>query len=304
MDIMIIIVLLILTGYLSKFFNILRESDRTILNNIVVYIAMPSTIFLTIMKNVSPVDLPQFLKLPFLIFLTFVICGFIGYLIGRFLKLNRESLGGLILVCALGNTGFLGYPVIYGFYGTEGLTRAIFCDMGSVFASLLIGTYIGIKFGKNKNSDKSVIKELLKFPPLMTGVISITLVFFGLSIGSFPEFFIKTLNYLSNATIPLIMLSLGLSLSPSSAKFGAIYGVIASIVRMGIAPLIVFVLSSIFLIDGLDKNVLILESAMPSAMMSLVFSVLYGLDVKLVASACFITTVVSLMVLPILQSIL
>ena len=100
------------------------------------------------------------------------------------------------------------------------------------------------------------------------------------------------------------MLSLGLSLSPSSAKFGAIYGVIASIVRMGIAPLIVFVLSSIFLIDGLDKNVLILESAMPSAMMSLVFAVLYELDIKLVASACFITTVVSLIVLPIIHGLL
>ncbi|MDK2988185.1 MAG: malate permease [Methanothermococcus sp.] len=122
MEIMIIIVLLILTGYLSKYFGILKESDRLTLNNIVVHIAMPSTIFLTIMKNVSPADLPQFLKLPVLIFLTFVICGFIGYLIGRLLKLNKESLGGLILVCALGNTGFLGYPVIYGFYGTEGLT--------------------------------------------------------------------------------------------------------------------------------------------------------------------------------------
>jgi len=300
---MIIIVLLILTGYLSKYFGILKESDRLTLNNIVVHIAMPSTIFLTIMKNVSPADLPQFLKLPVLIFLTFVICGFIGYLIGRLLKLNKESLGGLILVCALGNTGFLGYPVIYGFYGTEGLTRAIFCDIGSVFASLLFGTYVGLKFG-NENSNNSIIYELLKFPPLITGILSIVLVFFGFNVDSFPGFIIKTLGYLSNATIPLIMLSLGLSLSPKSARFGAIYGVIASMVRMGIAPLLVFALSTIFLIDGLEKNVLILESAMPSAMMSLVFAVMYELDVKLVASACFITTVVSLFILPLIYSFL
>ncbi|MDK2789608.1 MAG: malate permease [Methanothermococcus sp.] len=303
MEIMIIIVLLILTGYLSKYFGILKESDRLTLNNIVVHIAMPSTIFLTIMKNVSPADLPQFLKLPVLIFLTFVICGFIGYLIGRLLKLNKESLGGLILVCALGNTGFLGYPVIYGFYGTEGLTRAIFCDIGSVFASLLFGTYVGLKFG-NENSNNSIIYELLKFPPLITGILSIVLVFFGFNVDSFPGFIIKTLGYLSNATIPLIMLSLGLSLSPKSARFGAIYGVIASMVRMGIAPLLVFALSTIFLIDGLEKNVLILESAMPSAMMSLVFAVMYELDVKLVASACFITTVVSLFILPLIYSFL
>ncbi|MDK2988184.1 MAG: malate permease [Methanothermococcus sp.] len=75
-------------------------------------------------------------------------------------------------------------------------------------------------------------------------------------------------------------------------------------VRMGIAPLLVFALSTIFLIDGLEKNVLILESAMPSAMMSLVFAVMYELDVKLVASACFITTVVSLFILPLIYSFL
>jgi predicted permease len=100
------------------------------------------------------------------------------------------------------------------------------------------------------------------------------------------------------------MLSLGLSLSPSSAKFGTMYGIIASFVRMVGAPFIVFVLSSVFLISGLEKNVLILESAMPSAMMSLVFAVLYELDIKLVASACFITTVVSLMALPIIHGLL
>ena len=309
MDIMIIIILLILTGYLSKYLKILKEQDRTVLNNIVVYIAMPSTIFLTIMSNVSPSDLPQYIKLPFLIFITFALCGGIGYIIGNLLKLNKESLGGLILVCGLANTGFLGYPIIYGFYGSEGLSRAIFCDIGGVLTSLLFGTYVGITFGKsnidkNKNVLKSVIKELLKFPPLMTALFSILLISLGISISNIPEFFTTTISYLSNATIPLIMISLGLSLSPSSAKFGIKYGIIATIVRMGIAPLIILGSSIIFSIDGLDKNVLLLESAMPSAMMALVFAVLYNLDVKLVASACFITTVSSFVILPIIYNLL
>jgi len=305
MDIMIVIVLLILIGYLSKYFGILKENDRIVLNNIVVYIAMPSTIFLTIMKNVSPGDLPIFLKLPFLIFIIFFICGIVGFIIGKLLKLNNQSIGGLILVCALGNTGFLGYPIIYGFYGMEGLTRAIFCDMGSVFASLLIGTYVGITFGVNKNhASTSILREILKFPPLLTGILSIVLIFLGFSIEDFPNYIINTLNYLSNATIPLIMISLGLSLSPSSARFGVLFGIIALIVRMAFAPLLAIVLTTCFSVEGLDKNVVIIQSAMPSAMMSLVFSLLYGLDIKLVASACFITTILSLIILPILNIII
>jgi len=54
----------------------------------------------------------------------------------------------------------------------------------------------------------------------------------------------------------------------------------------------------------LDKSVLIMESAMPTAMMSLVFALLYKLDVKLVASACFITTILSFMALPIIATII
>jgi len=305
MDIMIIIVFLILVGYLSKYFGILKEKDRTVLNNIVVYIAMPSTIFLTIMKNVSPGDLPIFLKLPFLIFIIFFICGIIGFIVGKLLKLNNQSIGGLILVCALGNTGFLGYPIIYGFYGMEGLTRAIFCDMGSVFASLLIGTYVGITFGVNKDhGSPSILREILKFPPLLTGILSIVLIFLGFTIEDFPNYVINTLNYLSNATIPLIMISLGLSLSPSSARFGVLFGIIALIVRMVFAPLLAIILTNGLSVEGLDKNVVILQSAMPSAMMSLVFSLLYGLDIKLVASACFITTILSLVILPILNMII
>ncbi len=300
---LLVIIFLIISGYLLKYFNILQEDDRVVLNKIVVNIAMPSTIILTILKNVSPELLPQFLKLPIATFTTFVICGVLGYVVGKYLKLPRESLGGLILVCALGNTGFLGYPMIYSFYGIEGLTRAIFCDMGSVFASLLFGTYIGIKFG-SKNSDNSVIKEMLKFPPLIASIISILLVSLGISISDIPNTLLEFLKYFSNATIPLIMLSLGLSLSPRYAKYNLSYSLMVSGFRMILSPTVALIISSILLINGLDRNVLILETAMPSAMMSMVFSILYGLDIKLVSSACFITTVLSFIFLPMLKSML
>ena len=308
MEIMFVIVSLISIGYISKYLGILREEDRSVLNNVVVYIAMPSTVFLTILKNVSLEELPLFIKLPILIFFIFTLCGIVGYILGRYLKLERRSIGGLILVCALGNTGFLGYPVIYGFYGDPGLVRAIFCDMGSVIASLLIGTFVGITFGEGikgeGNTPIYIIKRLLRFPPFIACILSILFIILGIGLEDIPTFLVDTLNYLSKATVPLIMISLGLSLSPSSTKFGIKYGIIALLVRMGVAPLLAAILSMMFLLEGLERNVLILQSAMPSAMMSLVFSLLYRLDIKLVASACFITTITSLVFLPILKGML
>ena len=306
MEVMAVIVSLIFIGYISRYLGVLREEDRSVLNKVVVYISMPSTVFLTILKNVSPKELPLFIKLPILIFLIFTICGVIGYILGRCLKLERKSIGGLILVCALGNTGFLGYPVIYGFYGDPGLVRAIFCDMGSVIASLLIGTFVGVTFGEGKeekNTSLYILKELLKFPPLLACILSILCVTLGIGIKDIPAFLVDTLNYLSKATVPLIMISLGLSLSPGST-YTIKYGILALLVRSGVAPLLALLLSLLLSIEGLERKVLILQSAMPSAMMSLVFSLLYRLDVKLVASACFITTISSLVILPMLKKIL
>ncbi|WP_456371738.1 AEC family transporter [Methanocaldococcus sp.] len=296
MDVVLIILTLIMVGYISKVLNILNEEHAKILNSIVIYFAMPSTIFLTIIKNVSSNQILNFLKLPIIIFISFMLVGLLSYLLGKYIfKLDDKKLGGLILVSMLGNTGFLGYPVILGMFGEEGLARAIFCDLGSVFATMLLGTYVGIRFGKSKN--KSVLKEMIKFPPLLTGIFSIILTIFNFKLNYLPNFLLKSLNYLSSATVPLIMMSLGLSLSPKSLKFGIFWGLVASLFRFIISPTLSFTLSDIIKIVGLDRNVLLVESSMPSAMMSLVLGTLYELDIKLIASSIFITTTLSLLVI-------
>ncbi|WP_456472686.1 AEC family transporter [Methanocaldococcus sp.] len=294
MEVVLIILLLVGSGYLLKIFNILKEEDRRVLNNIVIHLTMPATIFLTILKNAHKEEILYFLKLPLALFLSNLFVGLLAYKIGKALKLKRESLGGLILVSMLGNTGFLGYPVVIEMFGNEGLLRAIFCDMGGVFATMLLGTYIGAKFGVNRGN---ILKELIKFPPLITGVLSIILVYLNFSLSYLPNFIVKYLNYISSATVPLIMLSLGLSLDFSYLRFGVKYGLIASIFRFFISPLFSLIIAYLLNIDGLEREVLLVESSMPSAMMCLVLGTLYMLDVKLIASSIFITTVLSLLVI-------
>ncbi|NPA63102.1 MAG: transporter [Methanococci archaeon] len=296
MDVVLIVLILILTGYILKIFNILKEEDAKTLNSVVIYATMPSTIFLTILKNVAPSQIFEFLKLPIIIFVSCFIVGILAFITGKYIfKLENNKLGSLILVSMLGNTGFLGYPVILGMFGYSGLARAIFCDLGGVFATMLLGTYIGIRFGKGKG--KNVLKEMIKFPPLITGIFTIILAFFGFKLSYLPNFILKSLNYLSSATVPLIMMSLGLSLSPRALKFGVFWGIVASTFRFLVSPSIAFTLSDIFNVCGLDRKVVLVESSMPSAMMTLVLGTLYELDVKMIASSIFITTVLSFIVI-------
>ncbi|WP_423792457.1 AEC family transporter [Methanocaldococcus indicus] len=290
------IITLVLFGYLLKFFNIVEEEHSKILSRIVVHLTMPATIFLTILKNLNSSEIFTFLKLPIVIIITFSFCGLLAYIVGNYLlKLDRESLGGFILVCMLANTGFLGYPVILGLFNTEGLVRAIFCDLGSVFVTMLLGSYVGIKFGCGEG--KNIIVEMIKFPPLVVGILSIILVLFNFDLNYLPKFFLKSLEYLSSATVPLIMLSLGLSLSPRAIKYSIVLSFIVCIFRFILSPTSAYILSSIFNITGLEKKVLLVESSMPSAMMSFVLGSIYNLNIKLISSAIFITTLTSFLVI-------
>ncbi|MCS3901389.1 AEC family transporter [Methanococcus voltae] len=301
MDIMIIIVALILVGYIAKVSKILSEDHILALNNIVIYMGIPSTIFLNVLENVRVDQLSEFLKLPILVFLMSAFCIITSYYVGKALKMSDKSLGAFILLCTLGNTSFMGYPVINGFYGAEGLTRAIFWDMGSVIVIMGLGTYIGLKMSGAK---KNVALEIMKFPPIVAGVFSTLLVVLGFNLSYMPSIIVETLTYFSQATIALIMISLGLSLSPSALKFGMFYGLVASVIRLLLAPAFTFGASEFVLDNTLDRNVAVLQSGTSSAMMSLVFAIQYDLDIKMIASGCFITTVVSIGTLTALYHIL
>lgn len=109
---------------------------------------------------------------------------------------------------------------------------------------------------------------------------------------------LDTLHYLGNATVPLIMLSLGLSL-----KFHRINKykgniTFVSLLRLLFSPLLATFLTNLLGIYGLEKKVLIVESAMPSAMLSIVLSVRYRLNPELTAICVFTTTLLSLITIP------
>ncbi len=302
MEVILEIIILILSGYFLKVLNILKEEDSKVLSRVVIYLTMPSTIFLVILKNLNPCQISSFLKLMVIIILTFSLCGLLAYILGRFIKLDKKSLGGLILVCMLANTGFLGYPIILGMFGEHGLVRAIFCDMVSVFITMVLGSYVGIKFGSGEG--KNVFVEMIKFPPLVTGVLSILLVIIGFKLSYLPNFILKSINYLSSATVPCIMISLGLSLSPRAIQYSLSISGLACLFRFLLSPTFAYLFSIIFGVYGLDRDVLIIESSMPSAMMSFVLGTIYNLNTKIISSAIFITTVMSFFVLFTLKFIL
>jgi hypothetical protein len=289
------IILLILIGYLAKRIGLLKPEDSLTLNKIVINIAIPSLIFLA-MFNADLSNLKILLPVTLICIITGSLCGLLVYLFSRARGYSKKTKWTLVGTSTLFNSGFLGYPIVLGVYGATGLVRAVFYDMGSTILFLSLGILFILIFGGKYTS---IFKRTLLFPPLWGIILGIFSNIFHLNPGFIP---LNVLKYLSGAAIPIIMISLGLSLEARGLKnyFGAASFV--TVTRLMISPLIAILMVYILGLHGLEGTVTVVEAGMPSAMLSLVLAATYDLDINAAAACIFLSTVVSMITLPILIS--
>jgi hypothetical protein len=289
------IILLILIGYLAKKIGLLKPEDSLTLNKIVINIAIPSLIFLA-MFNADLSNLKLLLPITLICIITGSLCGLLVYIFSRARGYSKKTRWTLVGTSTLFNSGFLGYPVVLGIFGATGLVRAVFYDMGSTILFLSLGIFFILIFGGKYTS---IIKRTVLFPPLWGIIIGILANILHLNPGFIP---LDVLKYLSGAAIPMIMISLGLSLEAGDLKnyFGAASFV--TLTRLIISPMIAVLMVYILGLHGLEGTVTVVEAGMPSAMLSLVLAASYDLDINAAAACIFLSTVVSMITLPILIS--
>ena len=291
------IILLILIGYLAKRIGLLKAEDSLTLNKIVINIAIPSLIFLA-MFNADLSNLKILLPITLICIITGILCGLLVYIFSRARGYSKKTRWTLVGTSTLFNSGFLGYPIVLGIFGATGLVRAVFYDMGSTILFLSLGIFFILIFGGKYTS---IIKRTVLFPPLWGIILGILANILLLNPGFIP---LDVLKYLSGAAIPLIMISLGLSLEAGGLKnyFGAASFV--TLTRLIISPMIAILMVYILGLHGLEGTVTVVEAGMPAAMLSLVLAASYDLDVNAAAACIFLSTVMSMITLPILISLI
>ncbi len=287
------IILMILIGYLAKRIGLLKAEDSVTLNKIVVNITIPALIFLA-MYGADLSNIKVLVPITLICIVTGSLCGLIVYLFSSAKGYSKKTKWTLVGTSTLFNSGFLGYPVVLGIFGSVGLVKAVFFDMGSTILFICLGIFFILLFGGKYTP---IIRRTLLFPPLWAIILGILANILHFNFGFIP---LNVLKYLSGAAIPIIMISLGLSLEIGGLKnyFGAASFV--SITRLIISPIIAFALVYSFGLSGLGGTVTVVEAGMPSAMLSLVLAASYDLDIKAAAACIFMSTILSMISLPIL----
>ena len=287
------IIIMIGLGYFLKRIDFLSEKDIDPFNKIVMYILMPCMIFHAIFTaDISLI--PKLGILPFIILASSFATGIISYFILKQLKLDDKKLWSVLVTVMIANTAFMGYPVTLGIYGQAGFLRAIFCDMATLCIFLLLSFVLILKFG---GTIKTAFKKIALFPPVWAVVLGLCFNWLNIPIGSVLD---NTVNYLGQGAIPLIMVTLGLSIDFSALARSKSMIVFTSIMKLAFFPIVAFLIVNYLGLVDLQYQVSIVEAAMPSGMMSLLLSITYKLDYELTSDCILINTVISLITLPVI----
>jgi len=202
-----------------------------------------------------------------------------------------------LVTTALGNTGFIGYPITAAVLGARGLPEAIFYDVfGTVCGLALVGLLVAQRFGHNDEARVNPLRELFTFPAVIALAIALATQHVAV-----PDAVMSGIGLLANMVAPLIMLSVGLSLRVDT--LGSQAGPLAVLggLRLLVAPLIGLAFGWILLGSGPALRVVVLESGMPAMMLTFVVGERFGLDTDFIASAIFVTTAAAALSLPLLQ---
>ena len=283
-------------GAVARSTGILRREDARGINAIIIYFGLPAFIFRAVHAAALRVDLLAVVGIAWAVF---VVMALLAFGAARLLRLPRTIAGGFVIAVALGNTGYIGYPITEAIFGPGALPEAIFYDVfGTVTVLVLFGMLIAQRFGDNDEARVNPLKELATFPAVWA--LLLALVLRPLPI---PNVVGNGLALLASMVAPLIMLSVGLSLrfSALGRDVGAIS--VVSVLRLLVAPAVAFGIGSLVLGRGVPLSVTTLEAGMPTMMLTLIVGDRFGLDTDFIASAIFVTTALCAVTLPLIQTL-
>jgi predicted permease len=211
---------------------------------------------------------------------TFICSWIIFGLLGKIFNWDRGLTGCLIIVSGLANTSFLGFPIIEGLYGREGMPVALLIDQGGSFLlvsslSILVGSLYSEKRGKLS----SIPLKIISFPPF--GFLMGTLVMSILEIPT-PEILMPLLKLVGRTMAPLALFAIGLKFSLDFDAIKSRHFWMGMSYRLILAPILVWIIYRNFLpTESLTFKVTVLESAMAPMITGSIVAINFNLRPKL-----------------------
>ena len=278
-------------GLLFKASGLIEEKAADALNILIIYLALPALALLYTHSLPLGFELLLPASMAWIVFL-------LGYsffsLLGKILELDKKTVVCLSLVGGLGNTSFVGLPLIEVVFGPEYIGIGMLCDQAGSFLVLSIpGVILAARASGQDIATKELVKRIVLFPPLIALILG-----FVSQPFPFPGWLQGLLSRLGGMLTPLAMISVGLTLRLDEITHGIRELSLGLIFKLLLAPLFIYTLYiGILGLDDMVVRVTIFEAAMGPMVTAGIIAIRYDLRPRLAASLMGIGTPLSFITL-------
>lgn len=299
------IMIMIMIGYFLAHKKLLDEKAINLITTIVINISLPMMMLNTILSNFTKRKLIADSSGLIVPFLAIGSCFIIGKLVAKIAKVDNTRRGLFVSLFFNSNTIFMGIPVNLALFGEKSVPYVLLYYIANTTLFWTFGVYEISKDG-NKKSLKffslNFVKNIFS-PPLMGFLVGMVLLLLNIKL---PAFIMDTSKYLGNLTTPLSMFFIGASIytvNLKSVKF-SLDIVWILIGRFVVSPLLVILILPMFPIPQLMGSVFVVQAAMPVMANSAIIARAYDSDYHFASLMIAISTIGTLLVIPILMAIL
>lgn len=295
------LLVLVVTGFIAgKVGYMGGEFDRK-LSSLVINITCPALILSSAMTGELP-DRRFILPLLLISVVTYIVLTVVAFWLPRWLTRHREDEGALGFALMFGNVGFMGYPVVASIFGHEAVFYAAVLNVVNTFAVFTIGTIL--INGRSDDNSGRFQKKVLYSTPMLAAYLTMGIV--ALEVKDIPAVVSQPLTMLGNVTVPAALLIIGSSMSHLSIRtmLGNATVYATALFRLGILPIGIYFLTRALGFSEFVVNINTLVIAMPVATYGTILCLKYKKDTTMITEVTFITTLLSMVTIPLLVLLL
>jgi predicted permease len=289
---------LIAVGFGVRKYTLIKDNHVHLISHILVNVSLPAL-------TIASMQIPETAKTMgivdqmLVVAVAYYLAAFaFGLLLCRFLPTTPEEKGVFQFMLVFPNSMFMGIPVALAVLGQSSLFYVILFNVPFYFLVFTLGVWL-LARGRPGKID---LKVLLS-PGLVAAIVGLVLFLFQYHLPSPVQ---SGLELIGSATTPLAMIVVGAMLAtlPLSRLAGDWRIYLTTALRLVIFPVAAFLILSPFVSDHLLLGVAVLMIAMPVAANSVLLSEEYGVDATLASQGVFISTVLCLATIPLLEVLL
>lgn len=217
-----------------------------------------------------------------------LVMGGLAFVLARVLRLGRAQTASMLILAMFVNSGNYGLTLLQLRYGGDGLARGVVYYVTTALLMYTAGILIA---SLGQVSWREALRRMTRLPAVYAALLAILV--YNLQIP-IPTPIMNGITIAGSGAIPLMLLVLGMQIAdlrPDDGGNGFVWPTIG--LRLIVGPFVGLAVASLFGLQATSRSAMIVQSAMPSAILNLIIAAEFGLPTPPVARIVVFSTLLS-----------